>query len=58
MSADNRALECEVMGLSSLDWRELDIVIDRGMASNLSYQVYDGKGKLGNDWKKERLHPT
>ena len=47
MSAESRALECEVMRPSSLDLREEDIVVD-GIASDLAYHAYDQKSKGEN----------
>lgn len=44
MSAESRALECEVMRPRSLDWREEDIVVD-DTASDLAYHAYDQKSK-------------
>ena len=58
MSAESRALVCEVMRASWLDWREEDIMVDEGTASDLAYHTRDQKSKSEINLKERRLLPS
>jgi hypothetical protein len=54
MSADCRALACEVVRCSSLDWRKVDMMVDNSIARVLAYHEDDWPGNGGETaWKKE-----